>query len=354
MSTSAVHQRVRRLEERGVIKGYAAVVDPTALGPAADRLHLHHPARPRGPRRHPRPAARHPRDRGLPLGRRRGELHPQGAGRAPRPTSRTCSPGSVPRPTSRPARPSCCPPPGSEPQRAILAVTARVSATRSRGGERDIQAAAAAGDVDAPEGEGGLVEHGRQGALLAEGGDAAHDVPGGALGVLRVRHRDLLEADRCRHGLQVERPVDRDDAHDQSALALDEQRLEHLGSRDAEGLSGLESVGGRRGLVLVGVQAEVDARTGQRARGRRAGRRVRATCHRWVCRVRGCGCRGGRGAGPRQRDSTRLTSFQLAGSRPAAMAILIASPTRKGTTPRARAVPSERWAKPISHGTPHA
>ena len=31
LSTSAVHQRVRRLEERGVIKGYAAVVDPTAL-----------------------------------------------------------------------------------------------------------------------------------------------------------------------------------------------------------------------------------------------------------------------------------------------------------------------------------
>ncbi len=31
MSTSAVHQRVRRLEDRGVIKGYAAVVDPTAL-----------------------------------------------------------------------------------------------------------------------------------------------------------------------------------------------------------------------------------------------------------------------------------------------------------------------------------
>jgi Lrp/AsnC family leucine-responsive transcriptional regulator len=31
MSTSAVHQRVRRLEERGVIKGYAALVDHTAL-----------------------------------------------------------------------------------------------------------------------------------------------------------------------------------------------------------------------------------------------------------------------------------------------------------------------------------
>lgn len=31
MSTSAVHQRVRRLEERGVIKGYAALVDHAAL-----------------------------------------------------------------------------------------------------------------------------------------------------------------------------------------------------------------------------------------------------------------------------------------------------------------------------------
>ena len=31
LSTSAVHQRVRRLEERGAIKGYAALVDYTAL-----------------------------------------------------------------------------------------------------------------------------------------------------------------------------------------------------------------------------------------------------------------------------------------------------------------------------------
>ena len=31
LSTSAVHQRVRRLEERGVIKGYAALVDFTSL-----------------------------------------------------------------------------------------------------------------------------------------------------------------------------------------------------------------------------------------------------------------------------------------------------------------------------------
>ena len=32
LSTSAVHQRVRRLEERGVIRGYTAVVDYDAIG----------------------------------------------------------------------------------------------------------------------------------------------------------------------------------------------------------------------------------------------------------------------------------------------------------------------------------
>lgn len=32
LSTSAVHQRVKRLEQRGVIRGYAAVVDPQAVG----------------------------------------------------------------------------------------------------------------------------------------------------------------------------------------------------------------------------------------------------------------------------------------------------------------------------------
>ncbi|HEY8621079.1 MAG TPA: Lrp/AsnC family transcriptional regulator [Dermatophilaceae bacterium] len=32
LSTSAVHQRVRRLEDRGVIKGYRAVIDHNELG----------------------------------------------------------------------------------------------------------------------------------------------------------------------------------------------------------------------------------------------------------------------------------------------------------------------------------
>jgi Lrp/AsnC family leucine-responsive transcriptional regulator len=32
LSTSAVHQRVRRLEQRGVIRGYTVVVDPESVG----------------------------------------------------------------------------------------------------------------------------------------------------------------------------------------------------------------------------------------------------------------------------------------------------------------------------------
>ncbi len=32
LSTSAVHQRVRRLEERGVIRGYSAIIDYEAIG----------------------------------------------------------------------------------------------------------------------------------------------------------------------------------------------------------------------------------------------------------------------------------------------------------------------------------
>jgi Lrp/AsnC family leucine-responsive transcriptional regulator len=32
LSTSAAHQRVRRLEQRGIIRGYSAVVDPSAVG----------------------------------------------------------------------------------------------------------------------------------------------------------------------------------------------------------------------------------------------------------------------------------------------------------------------------------
>ncbi len=32
LSTSAVHQRVRRLEQKGIVRGYRAEIDPTAAG----------------------------------------------------------------------------------------------------------------------------------------------------------------------------------------------------------------------------------------------------------------------------------------------------------------------------------
>ncbi|HMR62857.1 MAG TPA: Lrp/AsnC family transcriptional regulator, partial [Anaerolineae bacterium] len=32
LTTSTVHERVRKLERKGIIKGYVAVVDPEALG----------------------------------------------------------------------------------------------------------------------------------------------------------------------------------------------------------------------------------------------------------------------------------------------------------------------------------
>ena len=50
LSVSAVHQRVRRLEQDGVIKGYVAVFDPDDVGPAADGLRLHQAVRRRRPR----------------------------------------------------------------------------------------------------------------------------------------------------------------------------------------------------------------------------------------------------------------------------------------------------------------
>ena len=66
-----------------MIRGYAAVVDAEADRSAADRVHLDPADRPQRARRRAGPAARPARDRGLPLGRGGGELHPQGAGAHP-------------------------------------------------------------------------------------------------------------------------------------------------------------------------------------------------------------------------------------------------------------------------------
>jgi Lrp/AsnC family leucine-responsive transcriptional regulator len=49
LSTSAAHQRVRRLEERGVIRGYSAVIDPYAIGLPLTAFVSIHPIDPAAP-----------------------------------------------------------------------------------------------------------------------------------------------------------------------------------------------------------------------------------------------------------------------------------------------------------------
>lgn len=49
LSASAVHDRVRKLEQQGVIRGYAAVVDPEALGLYVTALIAASPLDPRQP-----------------------------------------------------------------------------------------------------------------------------------------------------------------------------------------------------------------------------------------------------------------------------------------------------------------
>ena len=54
LSTSAVHQRVKRLEQRGLITGYGATRQPRRDRAAAHRVHLDPPDRPlRSPTTHP-------------------------------------------------------------------------------------------------------------------------------------------------------------------------------------------------------------------------------------------------------------------------------------------------------------
>jgi Lrp/AsnC family transcriptional regulator, leucine-responsive regulatory protein len=49
MSASAVHERVRKLEQQGVIQGYRAAVDPAALGLSVTALIAATPLDPRQP-----------------------------------------------------------------------------------------------------------------------------------------------------------------------------------------------------------------------------------------------------------------------------------------------------------------
>ena len=84
LSTSAVHQRVKRLESKGLITGYAALVDHEQLGRPLTAFISITPDRPRpSPTTTPSGCVEHPRDRVLLVGRGGGVLHPQDPGRHP-------------------------------------------------------------------------------------------------------------------------------------------------------------------------------------------------------------------------------------------------------------------------------
>jgi Lrp/AsnC family leucine-responsive transcriptional regulator len=82
LSTSAVHQRVRRLEQRGVIRRYAAIVDPDAAGLSLTAFISVKPLDPAAVDDVPTgwPAFRRS---SVPQRGRRRKLHPQGPGADP-------------------------------------------------------------------------------------------------------------------------------------------------------------------------------------------------------------------------------------------------------------------------------
>ena len=77
---SAVHQRVRRLEQRGVIGGYAARIDPDAIGLPLTAFVSITPIDPAAPDDAPERLAHLEAIEACHSVAGRGELHPQGAG----------------------------------------------------------------------------------------------------------------------------------------------------------------------------------------------------------------------------------------------------------------------------------
>ena len=130
---SAVHQRVRRLEQRGLITGYRATLDATVLGLPLTAFVSITPidvAQPDDAPAAPGPPQRH---RGVPLGRGRGELHPQGAGRLAGRARAPAAGHPGGRRTSPRGRRSCSPP-STRTARRSDRVRAGLGATGGRRG----------------------------------------------------------------------------------------------------------------------------------------------------------------------------------------------------------------------------
>ena len=93
LSTSAVHQRVKRLEERGLILGYGATIDHAAAGKPLTAFVSITPFDPSETDDYPDRLEHDHRDRVVLVGGGGGVLHPQGAGRDARRARGPARPG---------------------------------------------------------------------------------------------------------------------------------------------------------------------------------------------------------------------------------------------------------------------
>jgi ABC-2 type transport system permease protein len=141
-------------------------------------------------------------------------------------------------------------------------------------GELDLEPAAPPAAEHGGEPQRGGVDHHGQALALAERGDAARHVSGGALGRGHRGHRGPLAAVRRGQGLEVELAVHRDHAHHQGAVNLGDQRLEHALGRHAQRLARFQAVGLVPAVMRVLVHGKGDAGAFERDR-----RRGAASCH---------------------------------------------------------------------------
>ena len=225
LSTSAVHQRVRRLEERGVITGYQRRRRPEALGLPLTALISVTPFDPARPTTCPNGSPTSPRSRPATRWRGRRATSSRSASATPgdledllariRSAANVSTRTTVVLSTPWEGRSASATTARGQPDPAgrwRAPDAARVTAARSSGARLDVEAATPAGDVDRLEGVCRVVENRWQRALLADRGDPADDVAGAALGRGRVGHRHALDAERRGESLEVELAVDRDDA----------------------------------------------------------------------------------------------------------------------------------------------
>ena len=139
------------------------------------------------------------------------------------------------------------------------------------GGDAEVEAAAAAADVDRVVQLARLVDDGRQQLALAERADPAEHVAGDPLGDGRVAHLDALAPERGANRLQRQLAADRHDGHGWLAVGGHEQRLEHLVGVEPERRRRLEAEA-RAPPGRARTRARVNATPAASRRGRRGSR----------------------------------------------------------------------------------